>query len=398
MSQLQNFFSRHETTDDTTSIDYDYSAEDEDASEPTHITLPVPILNESDSSLYTINEPPQSSTALFDIELNEYSFRDQNETDSSSAESAVPSTVIIDLLKQDGIANSTSTGLPALEESDTSSFTELKVGDENSTDLPQNVDEKNINTETTVESQEQTDATEAPEFTTLDSRDTLNFDDDNYPTTTSAANKSEGVAEADELISSSTAIHLDDYFDTILLNDSLLIDGGRPFENTTDFDYDVTTIVDSSIGQHSADEEVYEGSAASEKTVIDQMITSTSTTTDRGGFSPSFPYESRIIDDDASNKFIHHHLPAADRDVPTVLEPPSRVRFPSQGEPDRGQRVRFPDESSSTKSFSWPRDNGYLMMRFWLDQPLINDFKYFSRGNSRAPSGSFNRQMSYRRN
>lgn len=392
MSQLQNFFSRHETTDDTTSIDYDYSTEDEDANEPTHITLPVPILNESDSSLYTINEPPQSSTALFDVELNEFSFRDQNETDSSSAESAVPSTVIIDLLKQDEIANSTSTGLPALEESD--SFTELKVGDENSTDLPQNVDEKNINTETTVESQEQTDATDAPEFTTLDSRDTLNFDDDNYPTT----NKSEGVTEADELISSSTAIHLDDYFDTILLNDSLLIDESRPFENTTDFDYDVTTIVDSSIGQQSADEDVYEGSAASEKTVIDQMITSTSTTTDHGEFSPSFPYESRIIDDDVSNKFIHHHLPAADRVVPTVLESPSRVRFPSQNEPDRGQRVRFPDESSSTKSFSWPRDNGYLMMRFWLDQPLINDFKYFSRGNSRAPSGSFNRQMSYRRN
>lgn len=396
MSQLQNFFSRHETTDDTTSIDYDYSTDDEDANEPTHITLPVPILNESDSSLYTINEPPQSSTALFDIELNEYSFRDQNETDSSSAESAVPSTVIIDLLKQDEIPNSTSTGLPALEESD--SFTKLKVGDENSTDLPQNVDEKNINTETTVESQEQTDATDAPEFTTLDSRDTLNFDDDNYPTTLSAANKSEGVTEADELISSSTAIHLDDYFDTILLNDSLLIDGSRPFENTTDFDYDVTTLVDASIGQQSADEEVYEGSAASEKTVIDQMITSTSTTTDRGEFSPSFPYESRIIDDDLSNKFIQHHLPAADRVVPTVLESPSRVRFPSPNEPDKGQRVRFPGESSSTKSFSWPRDNGYLMMRFWLDQPLINDFKYFSRGNSRAPSGSFNRQMSYRRN
>jgi hypothetical protein len=112
------------------------------------------------------------------------------------------------------------------------------------------------------------------------------------------------------------------------------------------------------------------------------------TTTQQFEFTPSFPYENRIIKDDQqnralesveeANKFVYHHLPAAD-----VSSTPPVVRFPSQ-------RVRFPDEPSRS-SFSWPRDNGGLM-RFWQEQPLINDFKIFSRGHSNF------RRPSYRRN
>jgi hypothetical protein len=112
------------------------------------------------------------------------------------------------------------------------------------------------------------------------------------------------------------------------------------------------------------------------------------TTAQQFEFTPSFPYENRIIKDDQqnralesveeANKFVYHHLPAAD-----VSSTPPVVRFPSQ-------RVRFPDEPSQS-SFSWPRDNGGLM-RFWQEQPLINDFKIFSRGHSNF------RRPSYRRN
>lgn len=111
-------------------------------------------------------------------------------------------------------------------------------------------------------------------------------------------------------------------------------------------------------------------------------------------FTPNlFPYENRIIKDDQqiremenveeNNKFVYHHLPSTD-----VSSTPSVVRFPIYSQ----QRVRFPDEPKNTPAtFSWPRDNGGLM-RFWQDQPLINDFKIFSRGNSRSSNGNFHRR------
>ena len=133
-----------------------------------------------------------------------------------------------------------------------------------------------------------------------------------------------------------------------------------------------------------------------EKNITGTLTSIPPTTPQAFEFTPNnFPYENRIIKDDQqnselesveeANKFVYHHLPSLDASTT-----PAVVRFPSQ------QRVRFPDEPSRSPPtrFSWPRDNGGLM-RFWQEQPLINDFKIFSRGHSRV--GNFNRQ-SYRRN
>lgn len=442
MTRLQDFFSQHETTDDTTNIDYDYSLEeDEESSEPTHFTLPlVPILSDNESNLSAVNESA-SSTVRYEIELNEYSFRQSNGTDSSSP---APSSVVIDLLNQqqettedrNELMNITSIDLSTKKEDEESSSNEP---DENS-NAPHwyEEDKKNINSSendtTTAESLEQTD-TESPETTSPDSRDISNSDEDeNYSTTSGefVINKSEGFderAEADKTISNrsdTTAIHLDDYFDTILLNDSLLIDETSSYENTTGLDFDVTTITAFSPSASTDSEESTNGSNEKKReentTDVDRVITSTAdfqflpTTTNANSrkvefTSQEFPYENRIIKDDQqdsnsenieeTNKFIYHHVPATDS-APTTV-----VRFPAAParETTRGQRVRFPDESPSrspptSMSFAWPREPQQPggLLRFWQEQPLINDFKFFSRGNSRAPSGNFNRPMSYRRN
>lgn len=479
MTRLQSFFPQHETTDDTTNIDYDYSLEDDESSdEPTHFTLPlVPILNDNESSLSTVNEPASStsSTVQYEIELNEYSFRQTNGTDSPST--ASPS-VVIDLLNQqpetaedrNALMNSTSVDLSTSDGNEESSSTDQP--DENSSASPpphpNEEGEKNVNSSendtTTAESLaslEQTE-TESPEpraTTTIaspDSRDISDLDeDDNYSTTSRefvAINKSEGFderAEADKTISNrsdTTAIHLDgDYLDTILLNDSLLIDESSSYENTTDVDYDVTTITAFSPPALADSEESTNGS--SEKRVesttdVDRVITSTAdfqlfpttATTPTTATANSriveefttrdndFPYENRIIKDDQqdsnsegfdeTSRFVYHHLPATDSasNEDVLATSTTVVRFPTDArEAARSQRVRFPDEFQpknpppKSMSFAWPRESGFHqsggVMRFWQEQPLINDYKFNSRGNSRAPSGSLNvRPMSYRRN
>lgn len=444
VTRLQNFFSQHQTTDDSTSIDYDYSVEDEDSKDPTHFTLPlVPILDENDTNLYTINKP-ESSTVQHQIELNDYSFRKSNDTQNYTDSTSVAApTVATDLLEENSNENVTT--------EDQGNSSEVN---ENSTTLHQNathLDESNINLDesetTTLESLEQIDTTletESPETT---SRDTLSFEDqfdedDNYSTASSGElviNKSESFddeSQAEKTINDTSdttaaAIQLDDYFDAILLNDSLLIDESSSYDNATEADYDATTIT--TITQWPYEVEHTDGSAT--ETDVDETITSTasttvpflSTTTIENSLTPNndFPYESPIIKDDqqnadlenveASNKFVYHHLSAtqslSDESIKSSLATPSTVvRFPTQQVEER-QRVRFPDEHLSlsngpppvTMSFSWPRDNvGYQtvgVMRFWQQQPLINDFKFISRGNSRGPGGEFNRpQTPYRRN
>jgi hypothetical protein len=153
-------------------------------------------------------------------------------------------------------------------------------------------------------------------------------------------------------------------------------------------------------------------SSIENKTVVDETITTTVKTVP-SSTQNLFPYENRIIKDDqqnadlenveASNKFIYHHLSATESLSDDVSATPSSVvRFPSNNDEDelkKKYRVRFPDEPLAksppkTITISWPRDNGYQsvgLMQFWQQQPLINDYKFFSRENSRAPSGNFNR-------
>lgn len=457
MTRLQNFFAQHETTDDTTNIDYDYSVEDDvESQEPTHFTLPlVPFLNENDTSLYTVNNEPELSTVQYEIELNDYSFRKANSTNSSSVASTTVSSAVLTPTQVNPPNQNTS------EEDQTKSSLEVNENSDrtlhqnsnSSSETETHVDEKNINLNekddaTTVESvtsRDETDTTldmeketEMPETTTatspttthlVDSRDTLSFEDqfnedDNYKTTTTSelvVKKSESFDEklqADKAINESTdapAVHLDDYFDTILLNDSLLIDENF-YENVTDSDYDVTTITSFESFTDTND------SAVNVLRADGEAITSTSTTakvellstSKIGDFiqHKSYPYESRIVKDDeqnadlenveASNKFVYHHLPATQNTEPlaTLATRPTIFRLPSAfpvHQVEERHRVRFPDDRPS---FSWPKDNnGHQtagVMRFWQAQPLINDYKPVSRGNSRGPSVRFNRQQSYR--
>lgn len=441
MTRLQNFFSQHQTTDDSTSIDYDYSVDDEDSKDPTHFTLPLAsISDENDTSIYTFNEP-ESSTVQYQIELNDDSFRKSNDTqNNTNFTSVTPPTIATDVLDEN-VANRNVTA------EDQGKSSEVN---ENSTTLHQNamnVDKSNINLDesdtTTVES----DTTLETESSETTSRDFLSsedqFDeDDNYSTASPSElviNKSESFddeSQAEKTIidtsdTTAAAIQLDDYFDAILLNDSLLIDESSSYENATEADYDVTTITD--ITQWPYENEQTDGSA--NETDADETITTTTTSTTASFLSTTtiektltpnndFPYENPIIKDDqqnadlenveASNKFIYHHLLAtqslSEESVKSSVATPSTVvRFPAQ--PEERPRVRFPDEPLSisnspppvTMSFSWPRDNaGYQtvgVMRFWQQQPLINDFKFVSRGNSRGPGGAFNRpQTPYRRN
>lgn len=435
VTRLQNFFSQHQTTDDSKSIDYDYSIDDEDSKDPTHFTLPLaPISDENDTSVFAVNEP-ESSTVQYQIELHDFSFRKPNDTQdiTDSPSAAAPTDVSDENFNENVTAE------------DQGNSSEVN---ENSTTLRENathVDESNINFDendtTTVESAERIDTTletEAPETT---SRDSLSFDDqldedNNYSTTSGelVINKSESFyddSQAEKTIndtSSSTApaIQLEDYFDAILLNDSLLIDETSSDENATETDFDFTTMTTIT---HWPDVEESDGSA--NETDVDETIAPSttapflSTTTIENSFTPfsDFPYENPIIKDDqqnadlenveASNKFVYHHLSAtqslSDENIKNSLATPSTVvRFPAQVE--ERQRVRFPDdpliavtENPPIKmSFSWPRDNGYQtvgLMRFWQQQPLINDFKFVSRGNSRGPGAGFNRQQApYRRN
>jgi hypothetical protein len=106
-----------------------------------------------------------------------------------------------------------------------------------------------------------------------------------------------------------------------------------------------------------------------------------------------------------SNKFVYHYSTTenlSDDRHDETLPKPTTLRFPE----DRSF-VRFPDEapmrqaSQAKSNVVWPRDNSHQsggLMRFWQEQPLINDFKYVSRGNSRGPNGGLSRVLSYRRN
>lgn len=450
MTRLQNFFSQHQTTDDSTSIDYDYSVDDEESSnDPTHFTLPLaPISDDNDTSI--INET-ESSTDQYQIELNDYSFRKSNDTQNiTDSTGAVSTTVPNDILENISEANVTA-------EEDQGNNSEL---DKNSITLQQNatnVKESNINLDesdtATVESLELIDTTletESPETTTL--RDDLSFgdqfnEDDNYSTTSSelVINKSESFYDespAEKTINdtsdttSAASIQLGDYFDAILLNDSLLIDESSSYENMTGADYDFTTIT-AAITQWPYEVKQTDESADEEYTRIreDETIRSTATSTTAPFLSTTtirnyltstndFPYENPIIKDDqqnadlenveASNKFVYHHLSAtqslSDESIKSSLATPSTtvVRFPAQFE--ERQRVRFPDEPLSlsnspapvTMGFSWPRENvGYQtvgLMRFWQQQPLISDFKIVSRGNSRGPSRETFNRPPHRRN
>lgn len=400
VTRLQNFFAQHQTTDDTTSIDYDYSFDDDNTDQPTQFTLPlIPILDNNDTNLYTVNEP-QPSTYQYKIELNDYTFRESNDTENGTHSPSSPSTShILDEpiaaeLKPNDWTNDNSTHL--LYHVPNDSWSEQTLLDENGkaqlNPSTLNSDEIDTTTLENVISYDETDVTHSLDATT-DSRDLLNVHEESYSFTTSKE-----MFETEKTISNSSTT-VEDYFDTILLNDSLLI-GSSKNENTTDFDYDETTIATFS---QLLDDESNSGSGENKNSDVDEAITSASTLSTIEDFTienNNFVYENKIVKSDEqndkqeneeeSNKFFYHHLSTESIIATPRKTPLSVIKFPSSNdEKARGQRVRFPEDSTiRTTSFSWPSDNGYHLMRFWQEQPLINDFKFFSRGNSRAPSGN----------
>lgn len=323
------------------------------------------------------------------------------------------------------------------KEDQTNVATERNELDENSTKMrheeAMHVDkllkESDSSTADTLSYFENTQMTD-PIFETTSPPDTLRVaasfhdhsGDDNYPTTLSSEENLQTEKTIDDTSEATTnAIQLDDYFDTILLNDSLLIDESSSDESTTDdAETDSTTInafallPDATANKTLADEKTITPIKSLSPTTIENSFTVLSTQNN------DVSYENRIIKDDqqiadlenveVSNKFVYHHLlPTTEKlsdkgSLATVST--AFVRFPTEVD-SRASKVRFPDEkvpnsSPTTMSFTWPRDNGYQtvgVMRYWQDQPLIEDFKFFTRGNSRGPNLEFNRpQTAYRRN
>lgn len=328
-----------------TNNDYDYSLEkDADANE-TQFTLPlVPILNDSDTNIYTSDEPP-SSTEQFKFELNELPFHQPNGSENKIGALWVAE-VINDTKRKD-------------EKNTMQEHSKLNSSSE--------IVHLNKSSTPTVEYSFPLEYSDVTEFSDEDGSTEPNGilnEDENHPQITSSElliNRS----EAEKTISSSTTtINLDDYFDTILLNESLLVDKTTSYENMVEFDYDVTTstalITDQFIEESSGDDDVLE-------------------TTTKHNIMKADVEIAKVEIVEGSGKFIYNQMPAMETLENISNAPSTAIRFPTDNIPE-GQRVRFPDDSSPSSALS--RDNGYHVMRFWKHQPLINDLKYFSRRNS----------------
>lgn len=414
MTKLSNIYSQHHTTDDTTSLDYDYSFEVEDSYAPTHYDLPlIPILNDNDTSVYTISKPDDTTT----IELDEYSFRESNRPEISTDSSNLPATTVsttfdelIDDSNRISIDNEVGKQSGNIRSNETALLVEQDVADENSTFVSQNQNETRADDELIESDQnatatdrftslDQIDSTSPLTTTLLDLHDVSNWkeqsnEDDNFTTTSSELiNKSESSAE-EMIISDSTTIHLDDDFDTLLLNDSLLIDESSLEGNVTDLDYDLTT--ESREHRESGETHNYFASQEREENenVSDEaIIPTTEPIENRGNDEQNLELQNNVNEPhsvqvqsvsqahenlESSNRFVYQHLPSTDKSY----EEKSFVRFPEEPLRAQKQRVRFPDEPSVINlptAYSWPRS----VLRYWQEQPLVND--YFS--NTRGLSG-----------
>lgn len=408
VTRLQSLYAPQQTTGDSKGSDYDYSFE-EDSNEPTHFDLSlIPFENDNDTN----SDPQTSSTLQYD---SDDSFRESDDADDKIASTIASATTVSndpnELIKDfqqeldetTAYSDDVEQNVSASQEDPEIVTAGLSETNQNSTSLYSTIESENFT------SLEEIDTT-PPEMSLASLHDDIShledqFNESDNNTTTSSElviNKSENFYEqsqAEKAISAgnesdSDSIHLHEYLDASSFNDSFTL------ENTTDMDYDETTMTNSlqTLAEVEQTEHEEQHDHTESKMFADEKIGSTtvqiiSTTIQ--------PYENRIIKDDkqdseldnveVSNKFVYHHLSATEHHLSAdenraLTTPPSTafVRFPSNDEEDdrRKQRVKFPEER-----FSWPRDNGY--MQFWHNQPLINDFKFFSRGNSRGPIGSF---------
>lgn len=359
MTRLQSLYAPQQTTGDSKGSDYDYSFEDE-SDEPTHFDLSLIPLNDANETTTSSNLPTAES------------FRESDDADDNHTTASDTSTAQFELIKGTVELDETTEQNASAGEEDPA---------ENSASL------YSTTTAESVASLEEVDTT-SPETSRFGVHDDISHvedqfnESDNYTTASSelVINKSESFDELTEkTISDSGGTLLDEYLDATAANESLM------YEGSTDFDYDVTT-APSSLSQEVEQTEREEHNNSTENVEIFAEDKIGSTTELPTALTTHQPHENRIINDDkqdselenaeVSNKFVYHHLSATDDEFRATARPAAFIRFPEEDANDgRRQRVKFPEER-----FSWPRDNGY--MQFWQDQPLINDFKFYSRGNS----------------
>lgn len=361
MTRLQNHFLQHQTTDDTTNNDYDYSLEEDDTNEPTQFTLPlIPILSHQDSQLIA-SDKPQPSSQEYKIELNKFSF---SQPSSSEDQTVTPDTTVDD--GNDGFVSSTAPDLTKYEKNATQGEVQ-----ESSSIQPLTLDQSTTDKAEYETLPDYSDATE-----TTDSRDITN-EDDNYPQTTLSelsTFESESSEKKHEAGKTSNETE-NDYFENLFTNESLLIDNTSSYENLTEFDYDSATtqpsidaLSEESSGDGRGDKletTAFKEIIKAESTTVREFIRTDGDAAATFVASDKIKFEDDQIDD-GSEKFVYRTLDVV---LPT---PPTTVRFPQSQASERSQRVRFPDDSIRV---TWPRETGYHLMRFWQEQPLINDDK-----------------------
>jgi hypothetical protein len=449
VTRLQHIFTQHQTTDESTDYD-DYPSSFEVDEKPTRfdLSLPlIPIIDDNDTSIYTIaegvdkNSNNEPTVVQYGIEFDNSSFRDEVTPNSTTISEQNSATNILTTNNDtDNIENLLSSI------NDDNEIHEEKILNENESEWNNDDENKNESVENVTQSiniLEYENETEIPTTTVVTE---LHDENDSEAATTTEhvmnlhLESLEEKSEAEKAISNSSNpinIHLvDDYFDAMLLNDSLItIDSS--YSNVTESDYDITTtqeIETTTIPtiQFIDDSPQSESSVSSDLENISfkpEDISTSTMTNLKTEENQSILIESQQNDNDEFNqKLNEYHYETVTENIFSVLNilttsPSTRrtpslthfVRFPNDNNERKhlmisqqtSSQVKFPDESdskisrqsssSSSSSFSWPRDdNGYVS--FWREQPLINDSKAFSSGFSRGIISSFNRHnhASYR--
>lgn len=467
VTRLQNIFPPHQTTDDSTDYDdYPLSIEidSSDDDKPTHFNLPlplIPIIDDNDTSIYTIAEGVDQNgntndptVVQYGIEFDNSSFLAENNSNFTTIHEQ---NITTNLLTNDNDNEES-----PQQHDNNNEIHEEKILNENESDRMKEEewnDEKNKNenesdenvTESTAKKYTLEHQNEIPTSATTVVIELHDENDSEAATTTEHVmsfnlESLEEKSEAEKAISNSSnpiTTHLvDDYFDAMLLNDSLITIDSTSYSNVTESDYDITTaqeIETTTIAENIDDlqsQQQHSSLSSSDLENISYKVEDISTST-----------ESQSIlqhhENDKNEEFHHelneYHYETVTENIFSVLNtltspptpPPSPstprtttpfthfIRFPDDNNNDErkhltisqasSQQVKFPDEpdlkqisrqsstpSLSSSSFTWPRDNGYVS--FWREQPLINDSKAFSSGFSRGIISSFNRHnhASYR--
>jgi len=445
VTRLQSLLSQHQTTDDSTNnFDYDYTSSselqddrDEDNIGPLHLNLPI-LHNNNDidnaTTAVSITNNITSTVQYSDIEISNHNFRvsfnpayDENVTTTLSYDLSIASS-----MSDDGSNVSTSTA------STTSTTT-------SSDDFANQINESHAT------------ATTLPSLLLLLHTTPIDYNNQDNNNSDSNEEEQNRTTEMDFISGSDTSasnLH-DDYLNTFLYNDSLLmLDESSADYNASDVESDVTTIdllemtlettTISEMETHSQDDFV--------NSFNETSFDSNATTLSSGGGEDeeetfvisTIPHETtyqqeeqskEMEDFEASNKFVYHHIAPATSLTPppptTTTSPPAttsttpattKVRFPTydeeiqvDGSINRPHLIKFPDDSADTQLYiteskpaatttatPWSRDSNHHrttnLIKFWQQQPLIADTAYYGRPSTQQQHHHHQQQHHHRGN